>query len=135
MHLKNYKLPAATPGQPAVTAIKRTSLRVRNPANTPDIADRAALETIARQIERGDPVSSLLVQQVSLPGQPAEWRVYRPMVVLRQCLDCHGADSTLAFGVADALQALYPTDTATGYRPGEWRGLIRVSIVEPAQQP
>jgi hypothetical protein len=132
VHLKHYKLPAPVPGKPAVTALKRTSLQLRNPANTPDAADLAALEMIQRQIEQGDPVSPLLMQKVALPGQPVEWRLYRPLVVLNQCIACHGPTNSLAPGVAETLQVFYPADRATRYRAGEWRGLLRVSIAAPA---
>jgi len=128
LHLKNYELPPPAPGQPAITALKRTSLKVRNPANSPDAADLAALELINEQLENGDEVSKVLVQHVSLPGQPPEWRVYRPLAVLKQCMDCHGSERSLAPGVADTLKVFYPADQAVGYRSGQWRGLIRVSI-------
>lgn len=130
LHLKDYKLPLAMAGKPVVTELRRTSLRVRNPANSPDAADLAALDLIQGQLERGDDVAKVLVQKVTLPGQPPEWRVYRPLALLKQCVDCHGADAALAPGVTDTLKVFYPADKAVGYKPGEWRGLIRASIVE-----
>lgn len=132
LHLKDYKLPVAAPGDMAVTKLHLTSFRVRNPAHAPDGADRAALELIKDQLERGDPVAKVLVQRVTLPGQPPEWRVYRPLSVMKQCLDCHGTAATLAPSVAGRLKELYPADTAVDYKDRDWRGLIRVSIVEPA---
>ena len=132
MHLKDYKLPATAPGKPAATELRRTSLQVRNPANAPDAADRAVLELIKGQLDQGDPVSKILVQQVMRPGQSAEWRVYRPLVVIKQCLVCHGETATLAPGVQDALKVFYPRDTAVDYHDGDWRGLMRVTIVVPA---
>lgn len=131
LHLKNYKLPAASPGDFAVTKIRRTSLRVRNPENAPDAADRAALDRIKDQLERGDPVSEVLVQRVTLPGLPPEWRVYRPIAAMKQCLDCHGKAAALAPGVAVRLKELYPDDAAVDYTQTEWRGLFRVSIADP----
>jgi hypothetical protein len=135
LHLKEYKLPLPTPGKPAVTALRRTSLRVRNPANSPDAADLAALEKIQLQLERGDEVSRVLVQRVSLPGLASEWRVYRPLVTLKQCMDCHGSDKILAPGVSDTLKVFYPSDSAVNYKVGQWRGLIRASIAMPAKHP
>lgn len=131
LHLKDYKLPAATPGKPAVTELRRTSLKVRNLANTPDAPDLAALETIKRQLEEGDPVAKVLVQKVSLPGRPTEWRVYRPLAVMKECLECHGAADQLAPGVQDALKIFFPHDAAVDYKSSEWRGLMRVSITAP----
>jgi hypothetical protein len=135
LHLKEYKLPLAMSGKPVVSELRRTSLRVRNPANSPDAADLAALELIQDQVQRGDDVAKVLVQRVSLPGKTPEWRVYRPLVTLKQCIDCHGSNATLAPGVADTLKVFYPADKAVDYKTGEWRGLIRVSITEPAPKP
>lgn len=132
LHLKDYKPPPAPKGLPAVTKIHRTSLLVRNPANAPDEADLAALTRIEDEIRNGDAVSNVLVQRVTLPGQTPEWRVYRPLVTLKQCTACHGTANALAPGVADALHVFYPTDKAIDYRAGSWRGLIRASIPDSA---
>ncbi len=132
VHLKNYKLPASAPGRPRVIAVRRTSNQIRDPANNPDAADQAALDRIRAEIEGGDEVSSLLLQRVTLPGQREEWRFYRPLVLLKQCVDCHGKPSALAPGVEAALAQLYPQDKAVGYNAGQWRGLLRVSLLWPA---
>ncbi len=131
LHLKEYQLPAATPGKPTVTELRRTSLKVRNLANTPDAPDLAALETIRHQLEEGDPVAKVLVQKVTLPGRPPEWRVYRPLGIMKQCLECHGSAGELAPGVQDALKIFFPHDEAVDYKSSEWRGLLRVSITAP----
>jgi hypothetical protein len=131
LHLKHYPLPPAVPGKPAVVALRRTSLQLRNPANAPDAADQAALELIRDQLARGDDVASELVQRVTLPGKPLEWRIYRPLVTLKECLECHGRADALAPGVTDTLKVFYRSDQAVDYRTGSWRGLMRVSIVAP----
>ena len=46
MHLKDMELPKSQFGQPRITAIRRTSLMLRDPANAPDGADRAALDKL-----------------------------------------------------------------------------------------
>jgi hypothetical protein len=130
MHIKNYRLPAHVPGKPAVTALRWTSLRVRNPANAPDPAEMAVLKLIQRQLELGDAVDRVIVQKIEVARQPAEWRVYRPLAMSKQCLDCHGTEETLAPGVAASLKAKFPTDEARDYITGQWRGLLRVSIVK-----
>lgn len=131
MHLRDYQLPAKAPGSIlTVTKLQPTSLRVRNPAHAPDAADRAALDLIKEQLEEGDPVAKVLVQRVTLPGQPPEWRVYRPLSVMNECLQCHGTAANLAPGVAARLKELYPADTAVDYRAPGWRGVLRVSITD-----
>lgn len=130
LHLKTYTLPAAVPGRPAVTALRRTSLRLRDPLNAPDAADLLALQLIQSQLEKGDPLSKVLVQRVGPPAAP-EWRVYRPLASLPQCAACHGPPGSLAPGVSDQLRTFFPSDAAVGYEPGSWRGLIRVSLTVP----
>lgn len=105
-------------------SVRRTSLRLRNPANAADPWERLALGTYERMAVAGDSVPSGLVQVVSAE----EVRYYAPLFVAPVCLNCHGAPSDLAPGVADLLAELYPADEATGYRTGDLRGLIRVSI-------
>ena len=134
LHLREWKLPVAAPGRPRIIAVKRTSLRVRNPASLPDNADLAALLSIQTAMADGNTPPSVLVQRVeAAAGAPAEWRVYRPMVTTAACLACHGPVDSLTPGVLAKLDRLYPGDKATEYRANEWRGVIRVSIVTPAE--
>jgi hypothetical protein len=131
LHLNELKLPPSQ-GRFAITAVRRTSLRVRSEANAPDEADFAALEKIRGQLEDGDPIARLLLQKVARAGQPVEWRVYRPLGLPSQCLVCHGTADQLAEGVPDTLKTFFPKDQAVDYSAGSWRGVIRVSIAETA---
>ncbi|MCB9539757.1 MAG: DUF3365 domain-containing protein, partial [Myxococcales bacterium] len=45
-----------------------------------------------------------------------------PLYVLPLCTQCHGQD--LTEGVKSKLATLYPTDQATGYAPGDFRGVV-----------
>lgn len=134
MHLKNLELPKPLAGQPRITAIRRTSLLVRDPHNSPDAADQAALELIQSQLSDGDTPDKMLVQRIEHPGGPPEWRVYRPIASSQSCLACHGDPKTFRPGVKAALDLLYPEDKALNYTRQSWRGVIRVSVVpaEPA---
>ena len=130
MHLKNLALPKAVAGKPAITAIKRTSLMIRDPHNAPDAADAAALAQIHQQLMDDQKPDAMLVQKVERPGQPTEWRVYRPIAASKSCLVCHGDPKTFKPDVKAALDKLYPEDKATDYSAQEWRGVIRVSLAE-----
>ena len=136
LHLKQLKLPAGQPGQPRIIAFKRTSLKVRNPANLPDNADLAALTAIQTALADGSTPPKLLMQQLAADGTaPAEWRVYRPIAVASACLVCHGPADQLDPAVKTKLERLYPGDKATDYAANEWRGVIRVSIMAPESSP
>jgi hypothetical protein len=133
LHLKALNPPKPVEGKPSVTAIKRTSLRVRDPRNAPDKADLAALEIIRDDLNRGAQPAKLLVQKVEQPGAPAEFRVYRPISVAPNCLSCHGRTENLQPGVAAALERYYPEDRAHGYEAYDWRGVIRISYALPGK--
>ena len=134
LHLRQLKLPAAQPGQPRIMELKRTSLKVRSPANTPDNADLAALMSIQSALADGDTPPTLLVQRLEAAGaDSAEWRVYRPIVTTTPCLVCHGPVETLRPEVKSKLDRLYPSDKAVEYSTNEWRGVIRVSLAAPDQ--
>jgi len=136
-HLKNLPVTNGTvAGLPRITAVKRTSLKLRNPANAPDAADQLALDHIRLQMENGDAPSSLLIQRVESPSAPPEWRVYKPLGTTANCLVCHGDPAEQPDALRAKLNQLYPADQATGYSAREWRGLIRVTVADaPAKKP
>lgn len=123
----------ADPGHPRVTSARRTSLKLRNPANAPDAGERAALEEVARRIAAGEAPPAVLVQHIQKPDTAAaEWRVYKPVKIQPACLACHGDPGLQPPALRAKLQARYPQDAATGYRDGEWRGLVRVTVAPAA---
>ncbi len=121
-------------GMPRITGIKRTSLRLRNPANAPDAAEQLALKRVEKNIESGV-LPKVLVQEIDLPGGKSEWRVYRPVGVAQQCVTCHGPEDSLTPGLQTRLKERYPSDQATGYAMGQWRGLIRVTVSDAPAAP
>lgn len=130
-HLKALPITQGTvAGMPRITAVKRTSLKLRSPANAPDAAEQLVLEHVRKLLEYGDAPPPLLVQRVEPAGAAPEWRVYKPLGVMPQCAVCHGDPA----GQSDALRAKlrehYPDDAASGYQAGEWRGLIRVTVAD-----
>jgi hypothetical protein len=132
LHLKSMELPKPVAGRPTITAIKRTSLLIRDPRNAPDAADTAALNKIHSQLMADQLPDKMLVQKIERAGQPVEWRVYRPIGASQSCLACHGDPKTFRPGVKAALDLLYPEDKAVDYSAREWRGIIRVSMTAPA---
>ncbi|MBI5689816.1 MAG: DUF3365 domain-containing protein [Verrucomicrobia bacterium] len=121
-------------GMPRITAIKRTSLKLRNPANSPDPAEQLALRKVESDMEKGLP-PKLMVQQIDLPGGKSEWRVYRPVGILPQCVACHGPKENMSPELQARLKEHYPDDQATGYAAGQFRGLIRVTIGDAPPAP
>lgn len=131
VHLKNMALPKTAPGQPRVTAVKRTSLGVRNPANQPDAADSAALAKIDTAIKEGEEVPTVLIQRLEPAAAPVEWRVYKPITTMPLCIRCHGPRNELRPEVTAFLEKNYPLDNAADYTAYKWRGVIRISLAAP----
>ncbi len=101
--------------------VSRTSLRVRNPDNTPDARERAVLELWQKRVEDGTPPAALEAF-VSDAGDDFLWM--KPIVVAAPCLMCHGR--SIPDNVAAAIADRYPQDRATGYAEGDLRGAFVV---------
>jgi hypothetical protein len=104
--------------------LKRTSFRYRNESNAPDEAEELALRYFEEQILAQGEAPPHFVQRVS----EEELRYYKPLFVADFCLQCHGDPGTMDPQVRAKLEANYPGDLATGYKAGDFRGLVRVSV-------
>jgi hypothetical protein len=112
-------------------AIRRVSLRNRNPKAVPDAWERAALQDFDRR--------------AAAPGQAAQWeraeltqengqavqRYMRALPTAELCLGCHGTPENVSPAVTARLKELYPDDRALGYRVGEIRGAITLRKAAP----
>jgi hypothetical protein len=130
-HLKSVPMVKGTvAGLPRITAMKSTSIRLRSAANAPDAADKMVLEFIRQEMENGENPPPLLVQRVDNPPAAPEWRVYKPLGVMPKCLACHGDPADQSAALKAKLSAHYPADQATGYKAGQWRGIMRVTVAD-----
>lgn len=118
------KAPAiAAAASGAGVQVGRTSERLRNPANAPKPWMQAPLAEFAHA-----PRGSIPHRTYRLPEGGLGY--VEPIYMQPMCLACHG--ESLAPEVAAALAERYPTDAATGYREGDFRGLFWVEL---AKQP
>lgn len=130
-HLKSLPITHGTvAGLPRITSVKRTSLKLRSPSNAPDAAEQQVLAHVDRLLTRGEPPPSLIVQRVEPANAAPEWRVYKPVAALPQCLQCHGDPAAQSETLRAKLKQYYPDDEAVGYKAGEWRGVIRVTVAD-----
>lgn len=107
--------------------IKRTSFKYRNPANAPDQHDKEALEYFENGLKENGELPTDLVQPVP---EEKTVRYYKPLVVQKFCLQCHGDPAAMSDELRAILKERYPDDKATGFKEGDLRGLVRVSIPE-----
>jgi len=97
---------------PNVT-IRRTALKYRNPQNKPDKVD----EAVMYQLESSKSFKPVAVDMGN------SYRVYKPMFMEQSCLKCHGDRDDIAPQVLNMIKQKYPNDMATGFKPGEFRGV------------
>lgn len=110
-------------GRELGVVLKRTSLKLRNPQNAPDQAEAKVLADLSAASRSG----GALPQGVTpLPGEKS--RFYQVILVQKPCLQCHGDSATISEAVRKRLAATYPEDRATGYKEGDVRGIISVTV-------
>lgn len=107
-------------------AIKRVSLRNRNPGAVPDAWERAALVDFDRRAAAGESPATLEKWEEVAQGDKREVRYMRALPAQNLCLSCHGTEDKLAPGVRAQLNTHYPKDLGTGYSAGQIRGAITI---------
>ncbi|NNL66900.1 MAG: DUF3365 domain-containing protein, partial [Myxococcales bacterium] len=104
--------------------VRRTSERNRNPHNAPDDWESAGLTRFERGLASGSPVAEIH----EVDEARGELRYLRPILTGAQCLQCHGAEETLAPEVRERIAERYPDDRATGFAAGDLRGAFSVRV-------
>lgn len=104
--------------------IARTSLKPRNPENTPDAWERQVLEEFEQRAMRGEPPQQIDHYRVVTRNGQRYFRYMKAIPTEQVCLTCHG--ETLAPAVAAKIEDLYPQDRATGFSVGDLRGAFTI---------
>jgi hypothetical protein len=112
-------------------AIRRVSLRNRNPKAVPDAWERAALEDFDRRAAAQEPAVGLERAELTREEGKVMQRYMRALPTAELCLGCHGTPERVSPAVTARLQELYPEDRALGYRVGEIRGAITLRKTVP----
>lgn len=118
IHCNDKAMPVTNSFNTEKYEIGRVSLKVRNPKNTPN----KDLSNILKEFASSTASSPAKARVVVLPNKE---EVYvRPLYMKGACLNCHGTN--LSMGLKEELKKRYPQDKATGYKLGEFRGLVWV---------
>lgn len=114
-------------GRETGVSVRRTALRLRNPANAPDDFERAWLEAQQARMTAGQAAEPVYTMVGG--GDDEELRHLRPILFPGGvCAQCHGADAGIPADVKAFLADHYPQDAATGFRAGDLRGAISVRV-------
>ena len=112
-------------------AIRRVSLRNRNPKAVPDEWERAVLEDFDRRAAAGENPATLERAEAVTVGGQTQWRYMRALPTQELCMSCHGAVERLSPAVRAQLQSRYPDDRAVGYSVGQIRGAMTIRKPQP----
>jgi len=118
----NTKAPEITEltNKDSSTKISRTSLKVRNPANTATEWQRDVLLKFEQRKAAGEDVAKM--DYSAVVGD--EFRYMKPLPTDEICLKCHG--SNIDPKLTAKLDQLYPSDKARGFSKGDIRGAFYV---------
>lgn len=103
--------------------IRRSSLQLRNPANTPSKEEMTMLETYQRMAKANQPLKP------TVKRTDAAIHFYAPIKINAFCLQCHGkvgkdiSEEDYAF-----INKLYPEDRAIDYEDGHFRGIWSIAL-------
>lgn len=105
-------------------AIRRVSLKNRNPKAVPDAWEEAVLKEFDNRVAAGEKPTSLEKGAVVMDGDRKMYRYMKALPTQDLCLQCHGTPDRISPAVQSRLKELYPNDKAVGYAPAEIRGAI-----------
>ncbi|MCP4365750.1 MAG: DUF3365 domain-containing protein [Planctomycetes bacterium] len=104
--------------------IKQTSLKIRNPKNNPDNWEREALV----KFKLPDYPEGVAIAELTAADGDEVYRHIKPIYITKACLQCHGKRETIREDIRKYLESNYPDDVATGYKEGDLRGGISITL-------
>lgn len=117
---------AAAASQSTGWAIRRVSLKNRNPKATPDAWEQAALQDFDKRASAGESPATLEKVEFVTEGSSRTLRYIKALPTQALCLNCHGASDSMSPEVKAQIAKSYPNDLAVGYREGQIRGALTI---------
>jgi len=106
--------------------VRRVTLKVRNPNDTPDAFERRVLRDLEAKLADGALPEE--VAEVVSDDAGSRLRYLRPLVIKSPCLNCHGDVESMEPELRSVLEERYPDDQAVGYKEGDLRGAVSVTV-------
>jgi hypothetical protein len=109
-------------------SIRRVSEKWRNPKDMPDQYEANVLAVFAAGLAAGAEPESIEHIEFIPSGSGTLVRYMKPIIVQGMCLTCHGDTGSMKPEVSSLLKQKYPHDKATGYKVGDLRGAVSVTL-------
>ncbi|MHC4270271.1 MAG: Tll0287-like domain-containing protein [Planctomycetota bacterium] len=105
--------------------LKQTSLKLRNPSNAPDKWEKNILELFSSsKYPKGEGFGEMIGANVK-----KVYRYMQPIYVDTACIQCHGNKEAVRPEIMQFLKRKYPHDQALGYKEGDLRGGISITLL------
>ena len=105
--------------------VGRTSLKLRNPDNAPDVWERKVLVSFDERKRAGEDPMKMEHYEVVRKDGVSEFRYMKAIPTASLCLACHGEQ--LDSITRTRIEKLYPRDQALGYKQGDIRGAFTIT--------
>ena len=105
--------------------VGRTSLKLRNPDNAPDVWERSVLVSFDERKRAGEDPAKMEHYEVVRKDGSSEVRYMKAIPTAQLCLACHGEQ--LDSITRTRIEKLYPRDQALGYKQGDIRGAFTIT--------
>ncbi|PCI22024.1 MAG: hypothetical protein COB67_13675 [SAR324 cluster bacterium] len=100
--------------------VGRTSLKIRNYQNNPDVWEREILHSFEQRQANGENPKKIDHAEIVTENGKQYFRYMKAIPTGKPCLSCHG--DNLKPALSNKLTEKYPYDQALGYKLGEIRG-------------
>ena len=103
--------------------VQRISAKYRSPANKPSEKELAILKTFQTMKDLNIIEPKYVVEQID----KHTYKYYKPLIInKRVCLKCHGVIKDI--DLRREIAGKYPLDNALGYKMGDLRGAVVVTV-------
>lgn len=110
---------------PKGVSVKRITDKPRNEANQATADQLKVLTQIKSEMAKGKK-PGMVIKELS----SNHYQVYKPIVIGKKCLNCHGTAGVRNKEAYKIIAKKYPNDKAIGYKVGELRGAFLVDIIK-----
>lgn len=109
---------------PSYATVRRAALKARSSANKADELDLGMMQKLMQDIENNKEIKAKPVMVETLDS----YRVYKPLLIQPVCLKCHGDENKISSDIKKVIVEKYPQDMATGFKVGDFRGVVVAEI-------
>jgi len=123
---KNAKELTDSIGKANNVVMQRTSHKLRNDQNKPDAEQLAVINNYLNSQEMHNDLKPIVMKDDN-----GFMHFYAPIKLKKKCLQCHGKpDEEINGKVLEVIKANYPSDKATNFREGEFRGIWDIKFLD-----